>query len=279
MTDDRDMLLGDDSFDGDNPFGDDFGADEEGFEWDGEGGEPFDDDLGEFDLDLGDEDADAPDFGKGPAVEGDERPTIFGLNRTFVLIAAIIALVLCVGVVAVLVVVSNRGPSDIQLTVTSVYATNTYVAYALDLTETQNAVNAGLTATADAWTDTPTPTPTHTPSPTPMPTTEAPTQVQIFVTPTGEAVGLDASAIELTATALAEILRGGTPTPEEGVPVANGNGGFVTPTPISTALPSTGLFDEGFGNGGGVNGLLTAGLAALGLAAIIVISRRLRVQG
>ncbi len=182
------------------------------------------------------------------------------------------------------VIQSNAGPSDVQLTVTSVYATNTYVAYALDLTETQNAINADLTATAASWTDTPTPTPTHTATPMPSPTVEQATQVALIVTPTLIAgAGLDVSAIELTATALAEILSGApggvpaggaTPTAEVGAP-GTGPGLIVTPTPFSS-LPDSGLFDEGFANGGGVNGLLTAALAALGLTAIIVVSRRLR---
>jgi hypothetical protein len=275
MSDDRDMLFG-------------MEGDEDPFDW-GEGGdeETFDD-LDDFGIDLGDEDEDAPDFGEPYESETTgETPTLFGLNRTFVLIGGVVGVVLCIGIIAlVLLITANAGPNDVELTVTAVYATNTFVAYALELTETQNANFAAETATAEAWTDTPTPTATFTATSTPSPT-EEPTQQAIFVTPSpeeGVGGGLDASVIELTATALAGILQGGTPTPEEGIPGGEGEGGqdggvggFVTPTPaIATALPNTGLFDEGFANGGGVNGLLTAGLAALGLAAIILVSRRLR---
>ncbi|GAB4572575.1 MAG: hypothetical protein Kow0077_12370 [Anaerolineae bacterium] len=275
MSDDRDLL-----FDSGDPFGED--DDTFGFEdsdWGDEGGAGFDD-LGEgFEAELGDEGEDMPTFGDELEDDGEQR-TIFGLNRRFAIIGGIVAVVLCLGIIGLVFIISaNAGPSDVELTVTSVYATNTFVAYALELTETQNAINRDLTATADAWTDTPTPTSTATSTPTPPPTVELATQVPIFMTPTGLAQGgLDASAIELTATALAQILSGGIPTPTPEM-IGDGTGGFVTATPlgpVATALPDTGLFDEGFANGGGVNGLLTAGLAALGLAAVIVVSRRLR---
>ncbi|NPV67648.1 MAG: hypothetical protein HPY64_10925 [Anaerolineae bacterium] len=265
---DRDELFRDDSFD-EEPFGDeDFWPEEE-------------EEAGEGDLrsELGDESRDVPEFGEELEEEEGRRPTILGLNRTFVIIGAIIALIVCLGIGALLIYIqATAGPTDIELTVTAVYATNTFVAYALELTETQNAVNAYLTATADAWTDTPTPTPTFTATPSPSPTVELATQVPIFMTPTPDlsAGGLSASAIELTATALAAILRGGTPTPEGGVSVP----GFVTvtPGPLATALPSTGLFDDAIAGGQGINGLLTAALAALGLGAVIVVVRRLRAQ-
>jgi len=264
---DRDELFRDSSFDDEEPF-----SDED--LW------PEAEEAGESNLrsELGDEERDVPEFGEELEEEG--RRTILGMNRTFVIIGAVIVLILCVGIGALLVYIqATAGPSDVELTVTAVYATNTFVAYALELTETQNAVNANLTATADAWTDTPTPTPTFTATPSPSPTVELATQVPIFMTPTPDlsAGGLSASAIELTATALAAILRGGTPTPEEGVP-----GGFVTVTPGAvvtvTALPSTGLFDGAFAGGQGVNGLLTAAVAALGLGVVIVVARRLRTR-
>ncbi|MBN2472883.1 MAG: hypothetical protein JXN59_19330 [Anaerolineae bacterium] len=273
---DRDLLFG-----GEDPFGDDdpFGGDDD---WGGEGGETFDD-LGDddFQADLGDEGEDLPAFGD-EVEEEQQGATLFGLNRRFVTIGALIALILCVGIIGLIFVIQqNAGPSDVDLTVTSVLATNTFVAYALELTETQNAVSRDLTATADSWTATPSPTPTPTETPSPSPTVELATQVPIFMTPTGGAGGgLNASQIELTATALAAILSGSggalpTPTSE----MVGDGGGFVTVTPsgpVATALPDTGLFDAGFAGGRGMNGLLTAGLAALGLAAVIVVSRRLR---
>lgn len=273
---DRDLLFG-----GEDPFGDDdpFGG---GDEWGGEVDDTFEDLDDDFRADLGDEDEDMPMFGDEIEEEEAQGATIFGLNRRFAIIGGVIAVVLCLGIIGLLFVIQqNAGPSDVELTVTAVYATNTFVAYALELTETQNAVSRDLTATAQSWTATPSPTPTSTETPTPSPTVELSTQIPIFMTPTGGAGGgLNASQIELTATALAAILSGGgvaSPTPEV---VGDGSGGFVTatPLPVATALPDTGLFDEGFANGGGVNGLITAGLAALGLAAVIVVSRRLRAR-
>ncbi len=261
LFDNRDDLFGED--------GDEFGFDDVN-----------ESDLGDFDVDspeFGEEEA----FGEGEAAGG-ERRGLFGLNRRFVLIAGIFGVIICVAVIALAaILLSNRGPSDIDLTVTAVYATNTFVAYALDLTETQNAVYAQNTATADAWTDTPTPTPTFTATPSPTEVLATPTQQIIFVTPTpdGQGGGINADAVAMTATALAQILAGGTPTPEVvaggGTPIVDGQGGgFVTPTP-QTSLPTTGLFDD-IGSGGGVNTLATAGLAALGLAGIIFLARRLR---
>jgi hypothetical protein len=226
-------------------------------------------------LDLGELDEDAPTFGEEEGVEeeGAARGTIFGLNRTFVLIGGIFGILICVGAVILLLVLANQGPTDIDLTVTSVYATNTFVAYALDLTETQNASFGAETATAEAWTDTPSPTPTFTPTPTATEPLATATSQIIFVTPTsdGQGGGVSADAVAQTATALAQILAGGTPTPE--VLITEPGGGFVTPTPQS-ALPTTGLFDE-IGTGG-VNSLATAGLAVLGLAAVMFVARRLR---
>lgn len=256
----------------DNLFGDDR---DDFFAEDGDFGEgAFDDfedieDLGDFDL--GDE-AELPDFDEEIDF-GEERSTIFGLNRNFVLIGGVIAIILCVGIAAVtFVILGNQGPSDIDLTVTSVYATNTYVAFALDETATQNALYADMTSTAAAWTKTPTPTATFTASPEPTEAQPTQTQAMVFVTPTpdGQGGGISADAVAQTATALAQILAGGTPTPE----VIDTGTGFVTATPV-TSLPSTGLFDD-IGAGGGMNSLATAGLAVVGLAALIFVSRRLR---
>ncbi len=242
---------------------DEFFSDENEF------GEPFEEFEGFEGVDLGDEEADLPEFGEEPAAA--ETPTLFGLNRNFVLIGGGIALVVCIALIALVAVLLTAGPSDIDRTVTAVLATNTEVARLLNLTETQNAVAMAMTSTAEAWTDTPTPTNTPTPTFTPTEPPVTPTQQVLFVTPTPqEGVGISADAVAQTATALAQILAGGTPTREVATQVALG----ATPTPIS-ALPTTGLFDE-IGSGGGVNSLATAGLAALGLAAIIVVARRLR---
>lgn len=264
-------------------FGDDFGDDREDFFAEGDDfgfDDDFGDDFGELDL-PGDEDA--PEFGDETYFEDNEvaqRRTIFGLNRGFVLIAGIIAIIICLAAGGlVITLLNNAGPSDVDLTITSVYATNTFVAYALDLTETQNAVSAGETATAEAWTDTPTPTATPTDTPTPTEPPFTPTQQIIFVTPTPDGDGqggggITAEDVAQTATALAAILAGGTPTPEVIDGGVTEQPGFVTPTP-ATSLPTTGLFDE-IGGGGGTNSLATVALLALGLMGVIVVARRLR---
>ncbi len=265
--------MSDDDLFGDNR--DEFFTDDEEF-----GGEEFEEFEGFEEFDLG-EAVDVPDFGaEAPVEEGAAEPTIFGLNRTFAIIGAVVALVVCLGIAGLVVVIfANRGPSPVEQTVAAVYATNTQVAVYLAATETQNAENLNLTATATLWT--PTPTPSETPTPTPSPTEELATPTPFFqiVTPTpGEGVGggLTGEVVAQTATALAGILAGGlaSPTPEEAIGLGGTPALIVTPTPVS-ALPTTGLFDE-IGQGGGVNTLATAGLAILGLAAIIIVARRLR---
>jgi hypothetical protein len=239
--------------------------------------------LGEEDFGLGDEGADMPDFGEAaPAEEEGERPTLFGLNRTFVLVGGGIALVVCVAIVAlVLVILGGRGPDPIQLTIAAVNTNNAQVAAYLAETDTRNTEVYYETATATMWTMTPSPTPTDTP--TPSPTAEMPTNTPLFVTPTpgGEGIGgggLEPGVVAQTATALAAILAGATEVMQvSGLPTPTPETGVVVPgrTPIPTALPSTGLFDS-IGTGGGINGLATAGLAAIALAAVIVVARRLR---
>ncbi len=259
---------------------DDFFGDDDDF-----GGDTFDEFESFDDFDLGDEEVDAPDFGEDFTAEegGPAGATLFGLNRTFVLIAGAAALVICVAVVVLVLVIGTGGPSDVDLTITAVYATNTQVALFLEETATQNALSLDMTATADAWTDTPTPVPSDTPTiaPTEVPATSTP----LFVTPTVDpnqsgGGGLEPNAVALTATALAGILAGATEaappgeflTPTIDTGAGPGTGGL---TPIATRLPTTGLFDD-IGTGNGVNGLLTAGLALVGLAAVIVVARRLR---
>ncbi|MFC1959746.1 hypothetical protein ACFLYO_03445 [Chloroflexota bacterium] len=284
---DRDELFSGD-FEDDDFFGDDddlFGEGGDsagGFDWDDDAEPGFDDLEGGFDLELGDEGEDTPEFGDDTAGgDGEEAGTIFGLNRIFVILAAVILVILCLtmGVVGT-VLLGNRGPSDVDLTVTAVYVTNTYVAFLLEETATQNAINADETATAESWTATPSPTATETPEPTATPTTEAP-PTMAFQTPTPNQSGgggeLGAEGLAATATALAEILGGATPT------VEGGEEGFITPTPstgggvvLPTQLPDTGLFDDSFAGGKGVNGLLAAAMIALGLGAVIAVSRWLR---
>ncbi len=230
-----------------------FGGDEFGEE------EPF------ADFDMGEE-SDVPEFGD-QEVAAERSETIFGLRRPFFFLLLGAGALFCVVLlIVVAIILANQGPSDIDLTVTSVLATNTYVAAALNMTETRNAITNTPTPTF-----TPTATFTATPTETPTATPETPTPAVLLMTPTPQV--LDTSAINQTATAIAAILLGGTPTPEEGVPL----GEVVTATPTLSGLPQTGLFDD-FGGGGGITGLATAGLAALGLAAVIFVARRLRTQ-
>ncbi|MBN1966121.1 MAG: hypothetical protein JW910_15840 [Anaerolineae bacterium] len=263
---------------GENDFGDDFGDD---FGTD-------DDFAADFGAELGDEGADMPDFDFGDE-EPEERRTLFGLNRTFVIIIGVVAIILCVGIIGLLVVISQTaGPSDVEYTVTAVLATNTAVADALNLTATRNAITNTPTPTL---TPSDTPTLTNTPTNTVQPT--IPTQTPLFVTPTSGGEGVADDALAMTATAIAQQLlatptgAGGegaegtpgaldaTPTPEEGDGTGDDGGVlFVTTTP-SSELPDTGLFDD-IGQEGGVNGLLTAGLVVLGLVGVIVVARRLR---
>ena len=88
-----------------------FGDDRDDFFQDDEGSsfEDFED----FDsLDIGELDEDAPTFGEeeGAEEEGAAARTIFGLNRTFVLIGGIFGILICVGAVILLLLLSTQGP-------------------------------------------------------------------------------------------------------------------------------------------------------------------------
>lgn len=281
-------------------FRDEFFSDEE------EEVDPFGEEFGDFDFGA---DADLPEFGE---LEDDEgggggRRTIFGMRPPLFFALLLGAIFLIVVVVVLLLSIANRGPNAVQLTSTAVVATNDFITQTvIPQTETQNAINfaTGTQAALDniatstqeaiafAATSTAEAAVTDTPIPSPTPEVTA-TNLTILVTPTpadgaadGSGGGTTDDELSLTATALADILGGGTggidtPTPDNATgatAIAGGAttapGGFVTPTP-SSGLPNTGFFDE-IAGGGGVNGLLLAGLAALGLGAVILVARALR---
>jgi hypothetical protein len=80
---------------------------------------------------------------------------------------------------------------------------------------------------------------------------------------------IDANAVQLTATALAQLLagQGGGPTQEVFTPGTPG-------TPRPTALPDTGLFDDL--TAGSTSSISLLALMALALVIVIAVSRRLR---
>lgn len=278
------------------PPDDDFGFDDEDFNFD-------DEDLGTGDA--GDEfafDNEEFDFGGDDEFDfGDEEDLTFeeeeaertGPSRAFIIIAAaMIGLFLIALLFVGFLLLRDTGPTDLELTATSIVATNERIAQlgnetataAVLLAQTQTQA-ANLTATQLALpTDTPTPTPTDTPPPSPTPDM---TEAAAFTIQTQAAADLTATAVALvevptlpptvaidavaqTATALAIILQ---PTVGEGVvaasPTAEG-----PPVGLPTALPDTGLFDDlAAGNPGSLGGLA---LATLGLIGLIAVSRRLR---
>jgi hypothetical protein len=231
----------------------DFGGDEEEFTFD-EGG-----------LDLDDE---VPELEEVEEREG-------GTSRTFIIIAALMILLFVGGLVAVVLLGTNQGPSPFELTSAAIETANAEVQIALNASATQSFVN-GQTQTAEAnFTPTPTPTtaPTRPPTITPTPTLDATQQAALALTAQGltqTSVALTAD-VQLTATALAALLgQGGGPTPTAEVLTTPG-----TPAaPRPTALPDTGLFDDLAASGSASTGMLV--LMALGLVAVIVVSRRLR---
>lgn len=285
------------------PPDDDFGFDDDDFSFDddegttGAGDEGFSFDDDEFDFGGDDE----FDFGRDDDITFEEEEARQGPSRTFIAIAAamIILFLLALGAL-VLFVFNNQGPTPLELTATSIVATNDRIALfgqetataAFFFAQTQTA-EANLTATELARpTDTPSPTPTETPTQTPTPdSTEAAlfamqTQAAFELTATADAIiqltseaaaqgptilpTVAINAVAQTATALAQILQptvGGaqiiaTPTIEGGIPT------------LPTALPDTGLFDDlAAGGAGGLGGLA---LAIIGLIGLIAISRRIR---
>lgn len=247
MSDDFDRgdFFDDDDF-GDS-FGDDFGGD-----FGDDFGDDFADDFASDDfgtdefseLDAGDMPEDF-DFGdEAPP----ERRTLFGLSMPFVIIIGIIAIILCGGIAILLLsITSNAGPSEVELTVTSVLATNTAVAEALNMTETRNAITNTPTAT---HTPSDTPEPTLTPSNTPTPF--EPSQTPLFFTPTEGGEGVSQDAVAQTATAIAQALFA-TPTAEDDGGTGDGTG--------DGADDGTG---DGTGDGGTGDGASDATQAAMG---------------
>ncbi|MBZ0301721.1 MAG: hypothetical protein K8J31_18385 [Anaerolineae bacterium] len=162
------------------PPDDDFNFDDEDFDFGDEGGtgdagEDFAFDDEEFDFGGGDE----FDFGGDEDLtfeeEEEERR---GPSRTFIIIAAtMIGLFLVALAVLVLFVLNGRGPTDLELTATSIVATNVRIAQLGDETATAavffaqtQTQQANLTATMLARpTDTPTASPSPSPSTTPTP--------------------------------------------------------------------------------------------------------------
>lgn len=265
--DDFDELFGDD---------DDFG----GFDDDGDDDAydfGDDDELAEGDLDedqlagFGDDDDD---------LFGDESTPRRGPSRAFLIIAGVMILFFLCGIGLIVLLILNPpappGPSPFQQTATSIVQTNVAVEEALAQTETQNAINRDLTATATLFTPTPTatetPMPTDTPTPTepPSPTPDEPvdTPEPVDETPTPEEIGI--SAVQQTATALVDLFR--TPTVLE-TPTPAVGGVVTQPQPPTPGLlPDTGLFDD-IVSPGGVGMIF---LAAIGLVGVIFVSRRTR---
>lgn len=240
----------------------------------------FDDDNLDFPDDdiFGRQDNDLPDLDFE-----EEEPR--GPNRTFIIIAVVMILLFVGGLAAILFLTTREQPiPPAGLTATHIVMLNQTVEAQLRLTETQNAVNLGLTQIADAFTDTPSPSPSPTivrsPTVTPTPTLDATilaltqlaaadlTATALAGIPTDtptptESTGVNPDAVALTATALALTLQAPRPTlpPEATLPGA-------------TRLPETGLYDDL--TGGGAGGLGVVALMAFGLLGVIVVSRRLR---
>jgi len=104
----------------------------------------------------------------------DEADEDRGGNRTFLIVAVLLILVLVIGLGAVLFIATRpQGPTEIDLTSTSIVEYNmTVIAFGAQ-TSTQSAEDIAMTQTAAAWTETP--TPTFTPSPTVLRPTITPT--------------------------------------------------------------------------------------------------------
>jgi hypothetical protein len=177
------------------------------------------------------------------------------------------------------------SPNPDELTATALIA-NVLTREVLSLTPpnlTETA--AALTLTALNFTATPTNTPTETSvAPTDLPTLSPTAEPTLIVTSPLDVVNQTATAIAgafLTATANALEGQGGgvvvtlePPTPEFGTPLVTPQPGV---TPVATALPDTGLFDDVIGGSGDGMGLLA--LAVFGLIGVIFVSRRLRSNG
>lgn len=289
------------------PPDDDFGFDDDDFSFDDDEGttgatdEGFSFDDDEFDFGGDDEEF---DFGGEDDITFEEEERR-GPSRTFIAIAAamIVLFLLALGAL-VLFMFNNQGPTDLELTATSIVATNNRIAQfgqetataAVFFAQTQTA-QANLTATELARpTETPTPSPSPSPTQTVTPdSTEAAafamqTQAAFELTATADALNASANmtatalasgptspptvainAVAQTATALAILLQPTTGDSQQVIATPTIEG---QPPTLPTALPDTGLFDDlAAGGAGSLGGLV---LAIVGLIGVIAISRRLR---
>lgn len=281
MTFDRKDLQDDnnDDFSFDDFNGDDNNGDSFRFDDDVTPDIPLEDD----DQGFGFEDRDMPSLED----EGEEGQ---GLNRNFIIIAALMIILFVIGLGAVLFLATReQPPTPNQLTATAIVEANATTAALLSASQTA-AVEIAFAQTQTAAvppTATLPPTATPIPTDTPTPTVDATqafqnallTQTAREATQTAEFLltpptrpPLGQSDVALTATALALIINPpptvvgglGSPTPE---------GLRPTPGVAPTALPDTGLFDD---IASGTGGLGALALMALGLVAVIFVSRRLR---
>ena len=285
--DDDDDFNFDDDFDFGDDLGDDAGGDDLSYD------EFSDDvDLDADNFDFGDDEGDELDF-----IDGDDSGGGGGPSRTFLLIAGVLIIILLAGVVLLILALTGSGNSDLDITRTAIAQQNETTEALIRATQTQDAVNAGLTQTATLFTATPSPSPSPTATDTPD---AAATQSIIDATNTAEAIiqqtalalteialtadvteipveetedvgptptGISAvQAAQMTATALADLFN---QTPTVGATTA----GTTTTTTGGTTgeMPDTGLFDDIGTDNAGVFFLM-----AFGLLGVIVGSRRLR---
>ncbi len=246
------------------------------------------------DFDFGEEPEGEFEFEEEPFGE-EELPEIEeeeeregGISRPFIIIAALMILLFVGGLVAIVIIASGPRPlTEFEQTSTAIAIINaTTIAQGL-ATQTESAIVLAQTLTAQAASPTPTPTgtPTRPPTVTPTPpldaTQQAATQI-VAQTQTAQAATLTAQAstpivpttsaedVQLTATALAQLLlgQGGGPSPTAEVLTPG------TPSVQPTRLPQTGFFDDLAASGSGGTTMLA--LMALALVGVIVVSRRLR---
>lgn len=283
------------NFDDDFDFGDDFGDDA--------GGDDLEYDQFSDDVDL---DVDNFDFGDD---EGDELEFIEqegggggGPSRTFLLIAGLLIIILLAGVVLLILALTNQGDSDLDITRTAIAQQNETTEALIFATQTQSAINAGLTQTATLFTATPSPTPSPTETNTPdltatqeilnatgtaeaqveqtsvaltaLALTALPGETEVTDVPveeTEEATpgGISAvQAAQMTATALANLFN---QTPTVAVTSVGTTTTTTTTGGTTSEMPDTGLFDEVGADNAGIFFLM-----AFGLVGVIIGSRRLR---
>jgi hypothetical protein len=214
-----------------NDFDDDdfrFDDDDDSFRFDDDNDINFNGGLGDdFDADLPTLDDDTDTEGRGP-------------SRTFIIIAAVMIILFVVAIGALVLISRPSGPTPIELTSTAIAIANaTTIAQGLEtatqgvvfgITQTQDALNATLTAQAPTETPTPSPSPTATQTPTVDPTQVAATAIalntQIALTqaalppalPTLSAAEAGLERIQQAATAVAAVLLTQVPGAVVGVP-------------------------------------------------------------